>query len=199
MGVQVIHTANPQWGRELPLDWLWVLVAFFVVVEGCIVIHMKPSKVEELKFLIVLGAQVQGRKATDSLVRRLDQAYTYLKEHKETKVIVSGGQGKGEELTEAEVMESFLIVRGIKRERIIKETKSTTTEQNLAYSAELLTDKSVPIGIVTNNFHMFRAVRMGKRAGLTRISRIPAGCSVIFFANYMVREFFAVIKMWIVR
>ena len=46
----------------------------------------------------------RGRKITDSLKRRLDCALAYLTEHPDVHVIVSGGQGKGEEVTEAYAM-----------------------------------------------------------------------------------------------
>lgn len=160
---------------------------------------MRPSKETELSYVIVLGAQIQGRRVTDSLMRRLDRARLYLKDHPETKVIVAGGQGKGEDTTEAEAMEGFLVVQGIAKERIFREDQSRTTKENLLFAARLLPDMNVPVGIVTNNFHMYRAVRFAKQAGYGRIYRIPAGCHGILFLNYMVREFFAVLKMWIVR
>ena len=59
-------------------------------------------------YLIVLGAQVKGRKITDSLRRRLEKAQFYLVKHKDMKAIVSGGQGKGEEITEAEACLSLI-------------------------------------------------------------------------------------------
>ena len=59
------------------------------------------------RWIIVLGAQVRGRKITDSLKRRLDSALEYLKEHPDVHVIVSGGQGNDEEVAEAYAMAQY--------------------------------------------------------------------------------------------
>lgn len=97
------------------------------------------SKAEDgAQWIIVLGAQVRGKKITDSLRRRLDTAVCYLKKNKETKVIVSGGQGAGEEITEAEAMAEYLIKQGISKDRIRMEDQSTSTRENLRFSRKFL-------------------------------------------------------------
>ena len=141
---------------------------------------MVSSRKRNLPYLIVLGAQVRGRKLSSSLYRRIERARLYLTGNPETVVIVSGGQGKGEEVTEAFAMRQYLLEHGIEEKRIFMEGCSTTTEENLKFSAEYISDLKIPVGIVTNNFHMYRA---------------PAGCPPVFFINYMVREFFALAKM----
>ena len=95
--------------------WLLFYVVLGAVVVTLIVVSstMFPRKQASCDYLIVLGAQVRGRKITDSLLRRLKKAQTYLSVHKETKVIVSGGQGKGEAITEAEAMADYLQNQGI--------------------------------------------------------------------------------------
>ena len=199
MAFRMFIVSNPGWGSKIPWVWLWLPGSIFLAVEILILLFMIPSKDTEVSTLIVLGAQINGRKITDSLMRRLDKACDYLKKHPGTSVIVSGGRGKGEDVSEAEAMEGFLVVRGIERSRILQESKSTSTKENLAYSSELLKDRKDPVGIVTNNFHMFRAISIGKRLGFRNLKRIPAQCSAVFIINYMVREFFAIIKMLIVR
>lgn len=171
--------------------------ALFVAVELRIVCGMKSGRQDELSYLIVLGAQVRGNQITDSLMRRLERAEQYLKEHPDTVVIVSGGQGKGEEVTEASAMEYYLNSHGIEEERILREENSRTTNENLAFSSAYIKDMHMPVGIVTNNFHMYRACCYARKLGYTNIHAVPAGCKPVLFLNYMVREFFAVLKMWI--
>ena len=84
------------------------------------------------RWIIVLGAQVRGRKITDSLKRRLDSALEYLKEHPDVHVIVSGGQGNDEEVTEAYAMAQYLERAGIDCRRIIQEDASVNTLENLS-------------------------------------------------------------------
>lgn len=98
-----------------------VAVTFLIIVSAMI-----PRQEVTCDYLIVLGAQVKGRKITDSLRRRLEKAQFYLVKHKDMKAIVSGGQGKGEEITEAEAMAEYLRFHGIVSERIFLEDQSKT-------------------------------------------------------------------------
>lgn len=171
----------------------------FFAVECRILIGMIPSRERELSYLIVLGAQVRGTKLSGSLYRRVEKARQYLSEHPKTAVIVSGGQGKGEEITEALAMQRYLTERGISGGRIFMEDRSTTTEENLRFSLKYIRDMRLPVGIVTNNFHMYRACCYAKRLGYQNPRSVPAGCNPYLFVNYMVREFFALMKMLLTK
>ena len=199
LGLKIAAAVYPGILRSVLWKLVFIPAAVFVIVECAILLGMRPSKDRKLDYIIVLGAQIQGTRVTDSLVRRLETAKIYLKNHPDTKAIVSGGRGKGEDISEAEAMEGFLTLMGIKKERIIRENRSTTTRENFLFSSGLVPDKTSPIGIVTNNFHMYRSVRMARRAGFTKVYKIPAGTYAVLFLNYVVREFFAVLKMWIVK
>lgn len=171
----------------------------FAAVEIRILAGMREEKNTDCPYIIVLGAQIRGTAVTDSLRRRLDRGAGYLFLHPDTRVIVSGGQGKGEDVTEAQAMEDYLIRAGISPSRIIKEDRSVSTRENLAFSKKLIPDLRQPAGIVTNQFHMFRAKCWARREGFLRPAALPAGCSRILLLNYLTREFFAVWKMWIFR
>ena len=108
---------------------------------------------------------MRGRKITDSLKRRLDSALEYLKEHPDVHVIVSGGQGNDEEVTEAYAMAQYLERAGIDCRRIIQEDASVNTLENLKFSRKLIADVDTPVGIVSNNFHVYRGCVYAKRAG----------------------------------
>lgn len=149
------------------------------------------------RWIIVLGAQVRGRKITDSLKRRLDCASEYLKEHPDVHVIVSGGQGKDEEVTEAYAMARYLECEGLDRRRIVQEDVSVNTLENLKFSRNLIADVDTPVGIVSNNFHVYRGCVYAKRAGFKEPFPIPASCHPLLFPNYFVRECFAVWKLWL--
>lgn len=149
------------------------------------------------RWIIVLGAQVRGRKITDSLKRRLDCALAYLTEHPDVHVIVSGGQGKGEEVTEAYAMAQYLENAGIDSGRIVQEDASVNTLENLKFSGKLIEDADAPVGIVSNNFHVYRGCRYAKHAGFKNPFPIAASCHPLLFPNYFVRECFAVWKLWL--
>lgn len=183
---------------------LWVKVPFFttvalgilvfVVVESFILFHMFAKPDREVDYLIVLGAQVRGDTITKSLRYRLDEAYDYLEEHPATRVIVSGGKGPGENLSEAAAMRNYLADKGIDRKRIILERYATNTKQNLAYSRSLIGNKEATVGVVTNSFHVFRSVSIAKKLGMEHVVGIAAESDKLLLPNYMIREFFAVMK-----
>ena len=73
---------------------------------------------ENLDYLVVLGAQVNGTKLSNSLRLRVERAGEYLEENPETKAVLSGGKGTGEDITEAEAMYRYLEKKGISPERL---------------------------------------------------------------------------------
>lgn len=149
---------------------------------------------QDLDYLIVLGAHVKGELMSKALRERAVKALEYLRENPRTKAVLSGGMGEGELITEAEAMRRFLSEKGISGERLICENRSTSTKENIDYSLELIGDKSCSIGIVTNHYHVFRGVAIGKKAGCTRIYGIPAPYRTHRLLWYIPREILAVIK-----
>ena len=151
--------------------------------------------------VIVLGAGLSGGRPGAHLSRRLNTAILYLNENENAVVVVSGGLGAGEIITEAAAMEIFLIERGIAAERIFLEYRSTSTYENLTFSHEILTDL-FPGGyravIVTNDFHIFRALRLAEGRGIDAVPLAATTPRRSFAINYL-REMFAVLYMWVFR
>lgn len=166
----------------------------FIIVECCIISRFHDRGRENLDYIIVLGAQMKPTGPSAVLKFRLDAAYDYLTDNADTICILSGGQGSNEPCSEAEGMYRYLTDRGIAPERLIMEDRSTDTSENIAYSMALIGHKDVSVGIVTNNFHVFRGVRLAKAAGFTDVCGISARSNVYFQLNNMVREFFGIMK-----
>lgn len=169
-------------------------VLLFILIEGIIIGYGNSRPQENGDYLIVLGAQVKGTTPSRALKNRLDTAIKYLEENEHTKVIVSGGQGTGEEISEAEAMSQYLLKAGIDGLRIIKEDKSRNTHENLLFSKAKITEPNSRIIIVTNDFHVFRSIHIGKRLGLKNVSGLSAPSDDLLIISYYVREFFAIIK-----
>lgn len=157
-----------------------------------IVCAMNRKEIGEVEYLIILGAQVRGTRITNSLMRRLDCAYSYLIKHPDTKVIVSGGQGKGESITEAKAMAENLIQRGVRESNIFQEVRSTSTLENLRYSMEYIGCQELSVAVVTSDFHLYRALLLGKYVGYRNLTGIAAASNPVLFLNYLVREIIAV-------
>lgn len=175
---------------------IWII---FLGVEIQIVRAMRTKNPCVPEYLIVLGAQVRGTYITNSLRRRLDTACRVWKQHPEIKIIVSGGKGRGEDISEAEAMSGYLLQSGIKENKILKEDCSSSTRENLMFSKKLITDESSSVGIVTNDFHIYRSLFLARECGFQQVCGIPASTNRVLFMNYMVREFFAILWMKITK
>lgn len=149
----------------------------------------------DLDEIVVLGAQVHPDGTPSTVLRyRLDAAAAYLRENPDTRCIVSGGQGGNEPTSEAECMASYLQEVGIDESRVTLEGRSRSTVENLRYSRELLNSATDRVGIVTNDFHVFRACRIAARQGLTRACGISAPSDPWFLPNNLLREVACVAK-----
>ena len=91
-------------------------------------------------------------------------------------------------------MRNYLTDHGIRRERIILERYASDTKENLTYSMSLIGDKEASVGIVTNDFHVFRSVSMARKLGMKNVTGLAAPSDGILKVNLTVREFFAVLK-----
>lgn len=146
--------------------------------------------------VIVLGAGVNGEEPSAALWSRIRAADAYLETHPDIPVVLSGGQGAGEAISEAEAMRRSLRPGN---NRFLLEERSANTAQNFAFSKALLEEygldtRTAVIAVVTNDFHCFRAHLIAQRQGL-RIVDVPAELPWWWLtANYYVREAFAVVK-----
>lgn len=169
-------------------------VLLFITVEGLILSMFCAGAEPGADFLIVLGAQWKNNGPSYVLQKRLDRAVDYLKANPDTNVIVSGGQGSNEPMSEAAGMAGYLEAAGIEAERIMQEASSTNTNENLAFSAAFLDKTGDRVVIVTNNFHVFRAVKIAQKQGYARVEGLAAGAYPAMAPNNLFREFFGVVK-----
>lgn len=184
--------------RRIVLALLLVGLAVFISVEGIIASQFFRPAEPNLDYVIVLGAQVRTDGPSVVLLKRLEKAESYLKENKNTVCIVTGGQGSNEPTTEAQAMADWLVDAGIDESRIIQENRAGNTIQNIRYSMEFIPDKEVNVGIITNSFHVFRGVAIAKKQGLVNASGVAAKSYPFYLPNNMLREFFGVLKDFIV-
>lgn len=180
---------------------LCVGLAYFIAVEIPIISSARTDKNPEAPYLIVLGAGVDGTVPSVSLSNRLSAALDYLETYPETIVVVSGGQGVGEEISEAECMRTWLIKNGISAQRILKEDKSSSTEENIANSLEIISenggDITGKIAIVSSEYHLYRAKYMAREQKAVPVGVAAHTSYPALMINYFIREAFAVTALWI--
>lgn len=193
--------AKPSLRRRIPrllIKIFWICfgvgLAIFLIVEGLIFSRCGANADDDADYVIVLGAQWKPEGPSKVLWYRLDQTVHYLKINRQAKVIVSGGQGANEPMTEAQGMYDYLVENGIDASRIIKEEKSRNTHENLVFSAQYLDKERDKVVIVTNNFHVYRAEKLAKGSGYQRAQGLAADSYAPMQAHNLLREFFGVVK-----
>lgn len=199
-----------QWARRSRQGWWWrlafrgavalVLIPLFLI-EGVVIAegHREPSG-EAPDAVIVLGAGVNGTQPSLSLKTRLDAALAYLEEYPEIPAVLTGGQGYGEEITEAQCMYDYLTEQGVDGERLILEEQASNTAENFAFSGELLRQAGIDpaldtVAVVTNDFHIARARLLAAKKGYGFTVGVPAELPWLHLeVNYYLREAFAMVK-----
>ncbi len=115
-------------------------------------------------YLVVLGCGLNGTEPSEMLRLRLDKAVEYNEKNPDCKIIVTGGQGNGEDIPEAEAMKLYLVDKGVNESKIIRESYSTSTTENFKFSNELVNGelKTKKVCFITNDFHIYRANSLAK-------------------------------------
>ncbi|WP_233147009.1 YdcF family protein [Paenibacillus selenitireducens] len=184
--------------RRILLVCLGLGLVSFLIIESFVIsgFSVNDSDVSDVDYVVVLGAGLKGSEVSTTLRQRLDASAEYASMHKEIPIIVSGGQGPGEHLPEAVAMKDYLVSKGFAVDRILLESKSTSTQENLLFTRKILRNKGIQhpkILIVTSDYHMFRAELIARKLGYETYgisSPSPAHLKPI----NMIREYFAMVK-----
>lgn len=181
-------------GAKCAVIGFFVLFAAFLGVTGGLIVSAASATAPAgLDYLVVLGASLKpDGTPKKTLQLRLDAAVEYLRANPSTVCVVSGGQGNDEPQTEAQGMAAYLQQQGIESARIMLEDKSTSTTENLRFSAKLIGSKSANVGIVTNNFHVYRALQIARKLGYTNVHGIAAPTEVQYLPQATLRECFGI-------
>lgn len=195
------------------------LFVVFVLTELLMGFNIISLRKQSADYVVVLGSQVHGKTMNKTLQYRLDKAYEYSKVHPNTVFVLSGGQGPGEDVTEASLMYQYLKEKGVPEHQMMKEERSTNTYENMVYSKAMIDGREVNrrawiknlmaqsgylvppdeevtirVGIITSNFHVFRAKSIAKELGIQNVSGIAAKSDPVLFLHFCVRECFAILK-----
>jgi len=176
-----------------------ILIAIFI--ETDVIRFGMKTKPKSSDCIIVLGCQVKGTNPSPFLQERLKEGIRLYKEGYGKHIIVSGGKGPGEDVTEAEAMKRYLIDKGIDESNIIIEDKSKNTMENLTFSEKVMKEKGFKNSVVVSNkYHLKRVSLMCKRLGMN------ASYSGVFVSQYKsfeykgyIREVPGVLKFFILK
>ena len=187
--------AVPLLVRRLGMALLLALLIVLGGAAGMVCTGLGAAGKPDLDYVVVLGAQIYDDGSPSPVLRyRLDAALAYLQENPRTRCIVSGGKGPNEPYAEARGMAAYLRAHGVDEERLIEEGRSTNTMQNVTYSMALMDAPDSRVGIVTNNFHVYRAVRIARKAGLHNACGIAGYSTPWYLPNNLLRECLGLVK-----
>lgn len=164
-------TIKALWKKKL---WKVVFSAVSLILVICIIftgfatfnmIRASYNSPDKETTVIVLGCKVNANGPSLSLLKRLEAAYSFLRENPKVPCILSGGQGGDEHISEAQAMYDWLTEKGIEKDRLYIEDKSTSTEENLSFSKKIIEMQNLPsaVTLITNNFHQYRAQKIAER------------------------------------
>lgn len=184
--------------KRIIVTGIFVVVLSFAIIESMIVSGFKinDTQAPNIEYVIILGSGLKGSQLSIILQQRVDTGVAYLKQHPHMPVIVSGGQGPGEDIPEAEAMSRYLVGQGIDQTRIIQENRSTSTFENLKFSKDILQAQGVSqpsIMIVTSNYHLYRAEMIASTLGF-KVHGIASPSLEYLLPQNMLREYLAMIK-----
>lgn len=187
LGAAFILSGNHRVGKVvLPLTVMLLLV--LVVSVTYIVSGMQAAPAGAADYILVEGCQVKGSVPSRSLRRRLDKALECADRYPEAKLILSGGKGPGEDITEADCMFAYLQGRGISEERMVKEDRSTSTYENLVLSDQLTGCREKRVVLVSSDFHLRRSLYLAGKVGYTHPFAAGASSDPVLEVHFIVRE-----------
>lgn len=177
-----------------------LIAAYIIFTFTSLFIYSQLYKIfpknEKCDFIIVHGAGlIDGKRVSPLLAGRLDKGIEVFEySGRKAKLIVSGGKGSDESLSEAQAMKNYLLEHGISESSIIMEDRSTTTMENMKYSKKIMDGikNKYRCIYVTNDYHVFRAGTYARKIGLKADG---IGCKTAFYywPNAFIREYIAII------
>lgn len=156
---------------------LLVLIALallaFLALEAVVIAGSRSELKKDPDVVLILGCKIWGEEPSPALRRRLDTALDYLEELEgrgcAPLIVVSGGKGDDEPISEAQSMADYLIGQGLDAGRILLEDQSTSTASNLKNTIALLEREGLNnphVTIVSNGFHLTRVRMLAARYGM---------------------------------
>ncbi|WP_333887575.1 YdcF family protein [Clostridium sp.] len=163
----------------------FIIIVFLgaLITEVNIIYFGKNAKPEKSDCIIVLGCKVYGSTPSPFLLWRLNEGLELYRKGYGKYIVVSGGKGPGENISEAKAMKNYLVYKGVDSSKIIMEDKSMSTMENLSNSKKVMEEKAFKSAvIVSNEYHLKRASLMAESQG------IDGSYSGVFVYLYKSRE-----------
>ena len=177
---------------SLSAAYMLSLMAIYLLSAALNLLHWKKRRGAD--YVVVLGAGVIGTRVTPLLAARIERGIELLHSNPGAVLIMSGGQGPGEDIAEGEAMARYAEEQGVGREKIVIESRSRSTEENLLFSSRLMEKDRSRVVVVTTSYHVFRALLLAKQQGLKCVG-FGAKTKWYFTLNALIREFAGYLRL----
>lgn len=200
-----VHPVFSELWQKKPMRPFFLLAAaciclgLILMISASIAIRNASSKkIPENTPAVVLGCAVKGTRPSRVLQERINAAEKYLRQHSQAVCILSGGQGKGEEISEAECMYRELVRAGIDGSRLYLEAESVNTRTNLENSKKILDrlEISGPLTVISSEFHLYRGRYWAEKLGYEDYG-YAAHTDWKYLPTLFLREVIAVVYLWL--
>lgn len=199
----LVHTVRKNKKGRIAFDAVaggaGTLLLCFLIALSSVCAYSTPNA-DNQKIVIVLGCAVRGNTPSVMLRQRINAAYDFLEKNPDSAAILSGGQGNGENISEAECMYNVLTDMGIDGTRLFLEDRSTDTDENITFSKKIIDDNNLEgdVAIASSDFHLKRAVMVAKKQGIDA-KRITSKTDSYLAPTYYVRDTLGVILEFLVK
>lgn len=181
-----------RWAARIGLSLVCLGLVLAAGTAGWVVSAGHGADDPEAQWVVVLGAGVNGTVPSQALRERLEAAQDYLARYPEAVAVLSGAQGDGESITEAQCMYDWLTARGVDPARLRLETKATTTEENLRCSLDLIEAETgtrpVQIAVISGEYHLLRAELLARKVGAEALGVPSRTGNRAFYCVMVARE-----------
>ena len=177
---------------SLAAAYVLVLMSMYTFSALLNLFHLKKNRGAD--YIVVLGSGILGTRVTPLLAARIDKGIELLSCNQDAVMILSGGQGPGEDIPEGEAMAAYAVEKGVDKKRIRIESKSVSTEENLLFSRRMMEKEGPKVILVTTAYHVFRALLLARRQGMKCVG-YGAKTKWYFTLNALLREFAGYLKL----
>ena len=158
--------------RRILLGLLVAVLAYFALTTALVTAWMGRDQHPRVDAVVVLGAAQYNGQPSPIYRARLEHALDLYASGVAPVLVFTGGNEPGDRFTEGGSGAQWAEAHGVPDSAILTEETSRTTYGNLAGARQLRADRLAPrqrlrIIVVSDPFHMFRAVKQAQDLGMT--------------------------------
>ncbi|GEK34592.1 YdcF family protein [Kurthia sibirica] len=182
------------------------IVTIFIIYTCTAVLYKYMPTTQKMDYILVLGAGLNKNQVTPLLAGRIDAAMRFYIRQLRTKnkaatIIVCGGQGVDETISEAQAMHDYIVTYYGHDIRIYLEDESTTTAENFQFAEKKAIDQdgitgfsACHIALATSSYHLLRAGKIAQQQSI-RAFGIGGKTKFYYIPTAFIREFIGYIVM----